>query len=189
MCCLFVFEHWCCSALTCCQCRRTSHRSPPDYGKPTNRRLRRARDCTYLISAVVTKPGPTAKERYCRCKVMMVFFKIWPEKFKKPIITLQVLRFKLKCLNQTCLSLKSIMLLSPDSASFIEKKRVENRLWRKSEFLWRKKNISFPGFRLGVQRFRVQSFKVQGAGFEGSMFRGSGYRVQSSRGQGSELQG
>jgi len=25
-----------------------------------------ARDCTYLISAVVTKPGPTAKERYCR---------------------------------------------------------------------------------------------------------------------------
>ncbi len=27
----------------------------------------------------------------------------------------------------------------PDSAIFIEKKRVENRLWRKSEFLWRKK--------------------------------------------------
>ncbi len=25
-----------------------------------------ARDCTYLISAVVTKPGPTAKERDCR---------------------------------------------------------------------------------------------------------------------------
>jgi hypothetical protein len=42
--------------------------------------------------------------------------------------------------------LKSIMQLNmtifPDSASFIEKKRVENRLWRKSEFLWREKNIS-----------------------------------------------
>jgi hypothetical protein len=25
-----------------------------------------ARDCNYLISAVVTKPGPTAKERWCR---------------------------------------------------------------------------------------------------------------------------
>jgi hypothetical protein len=78
---------------------------------------------------------------------MMTFFKIWPENLKKPIITLQVLRFKLKCLNQTCLSLKSIMQLtmtiSPDSASFIEKKRVENRLWRKSDFLWRKRNKTF----------------------------------------------
>jgi hypothetical protein len=27
----------------------------------------------------------------------------------------------------------------PNSAIFIEKKRVENRLWRKSEFFWRKK--------------------------------------------------
>jgi hypothetical protein len=34
MCCLFVFERCCCRTLTCCQCRRTSHRSPPDYGKP-----------------------------------------------------------------------------------------------------------------------------------------------------------
>jgi hypothetical protein len=25
-----------------------------------------ARDCNYLIFAVVTKPGPTAKERWCR---------------------------------------------------------------------------------------------------------------------------
>jgi hypothetical protein len=31
---------------------------------------------------------------------------------KKTIITLQILRFKLKCLNQTCLSLKSIILLT-----------------------------------------------------------------------------
>ncbi len=76
----------------------------------------------------------------------MVLFKIWPEILKKAIITLQALRFKLNCLNQTCISLKSIMQLTktifPDSAIFIEKKRVENRLWRKSEFLWRKKNIS-----------------------------------------------
>ncbi len=80
------------------------------------------------------------------CKVIMGFLKFSGQFLKKTIITLQVLRFKLKCLNQTCLSLKSIMQLtmtiSPDSASFIEKKRVENRLWRKSEFLWRKENIS-----------------------------------------------
>ncbi len=35
------------------------------------------------------------------------------------------------------------MMISPDSASFVEKKRVENRLWRKSEFLWRKKNKTY----------------------------------------------
>ena len=67
--------------------------------------------------------------------------------WKKTIITLQALRFKLNCLNQTCISLKSIMQLTktifPDSAIFIEKKRVENRLWRKSEFSWRKKNMSY----------------------------------------------
>ncbi len=80
------------------------------------------------------------------CKVMMVFFKILPENLKNTVITLQALRFKLNCLNQTCISLKSIMQLTktifPDSAIFIDKKRVENRLWRKSGFLWRKKNIS-----------------------------------------------
>jgi hypothetical protein len=80
------------------------------------------------------------------CKGMMGFLKFSGQILKKTIITLQVLRFMLKCLNQTCLSLKSIMQLtmtiSPYSASFIEKKRVENRLWRKSEFLWQKKNIS-----------------------------------------------
>ncbi len=73
---------------------------------------------------------------------MMVFFKIWPEKFKETI-TLQALRFKLNCFNQIFISLKSIMHLSetifPDSAIFIEKKRVENRLWRKSEFCGEKK--------------------------------------------------
>jgi hypothetical protein len=63
------------------------------------------------------------------CRVMMVFFKIWPENFKKTIITLLALRFKLNSLNQTCVSLKSRMQLAktifPDSATFIEKKRVE----------------------------------------------------------------
>ncbi len=73
----------------------------------------------------------------------MVFFKFSGQILKKTIITLQALRFKLNCLNQTCISLKSIMQLTktifPDSAIFIEKKRVENQFWRKSEFLWRKK--------------------------------------------------
>ena len=81
---------------------------------------------------------------------MMGFLKFSGQILKKTIITLQALRFKLKCLNQTCLSLKSIvqriMTIFPDSASFVEKKRLENRLWRKSEFLWRKKNISSGGW-------------------------------------------
>ncbi len=65
------------------------------------------------------------------CRVMTVFFKIWPENLKKTVITLQALRFKLKCLNQTCISLNWIMQLArpifSDSAIFMEKKRVENR--------------------------------------------------------------
>jgi hypothetical protein len=48
-------------------------------------------------------------------------------------------------LNQTCISSKSIMQLTktifPDSASFIEKKRVENRLWRKVNFCGEKNSI------------------------------------------------
>ena len=44
----------------------------------------------------------------------------------------------LNTLNQTCTSLKSIIQLTktifPDSVVFIEKKRVENWLWRKSAF-------------------------------------------------------
>ena len=66
------------------------------------------------------------------CKVMMVFFTLWPENIKKAFITLQTLRFKLNCLDQTCILSKSIMLLTKtiffDSVIFIEKKTVENRL-------------------------------------------------------------
>ncbi len=63
---------------------------------------------------------------------------------KKTVITLQALRFKLMYLNQTCISLKSIMQLARtvffDSATFIVKKRIKNRLWPKSDFLWPKQN-------------------------------------------------
>ena len=65
---------------------------------------------------------------------------------KKAFIILQALRFKLNSLNQTCLSSKSIMHLTntifSDSAIFNEKKRIENWLWAKSEFLWAKKKAS-----------------------------------------------
>ncbi len=61
------------------------------------------------------------------CKVMMVSLKFSDLNLKKTIITLQALRFKLNCLNQTCVSLKSILQLAktifPDSATFIEKYR------------------------------------------------------------------
>jgi hypothetical protein len=71
--------------------------------------------------------------------------KIWPGILKKTVITLQALRFKLKSPNQTCISLKSIMQLARTicfySATFIEKRRVENRLWPKSEFLCPKQII------------------------------------------------
>jgi hypothetical protein len=53
-------------------------------------------------------------------KVMMVFL----------IISDQILRLKLNSPNQTCISLNSVMQLTktifPDSATLIEKKRVEN---------------------------------------------------------------
>ena len=61
------------------------------------------------------------------------------------------MRFKLNSLNQTFVSSKSIMQLTKtifsDSAIFIEKKRVENRLWANSEFSWAKK--IFIGLRPG----------------------------------------
>ena len=81
---------------------------------------------------------------------MMVFFKIWHKDIKKAFITLEVLRFKQNSLNQTCISSKSIMQLTKttfsDSAIFIEKKRVENRLWAKSEFLWAEKKCIIRSF-------------------------------------------
>jgi hypothetical protein len=73
---------------------------------------------------------------------MTVFSEIPGQILKKTVITLRALRFKLKYLNQTCISLKSSMQLVrtifSDSAIFNEKKRVENRLWPKKEFLWPK---------------------------------------------------
>ena len=57
------------------------------------------------------------------CKVMTIFFKFWPEKIRKTVITLQILRFQR-------ISLKSRMQLTktffPNSAIFSEKKWVEN---------------------------------------------------------------
>ena len=65
-------------------------------------------------------------------KVMMAFFKSWPENITKASITLQELRLKLNKLNETCTSSKSIMQLTKtifsDSANFNEKRAIENRL-------------------------------------------------------------
>ena len=75
-------------------------------------------------------------------KVLMVFFTFWPENIKKAFISLQALRLKLNSLNQTCISLKSIMQVTKTifsySAIFIEKKTAEDLLWAKSEFFWEK---------------------------------------------------
>jgi hypothetical protein len=60
------------------------------------------------------------------------------QKLKKNIITLQTSRFQLKTIDQICIASKSIMPLPYtiflDSAIFIEKKTVANRLWRTVEF-------------------------------------------------------
>ena len=65
-------------------------------------------------------------------KVMMLFFKFWPENIKKTIITLDVLRLKLNSLNETFTSSKSIVQLVKtkfsDAVISIEKKTVENQL-------------------------------------------------------------
>jgi hypothetical protein len=49
-------------------------------------------------------------------------------------------------LNQTCISLKSIIQLTKtiflESATYIENKRIDNRLWRKSAFCGKKVNNS-----------------------------------------------
>ena len=58
--------------------------------------------------------------------------------FKKNIIALNALRFKLNSLNQTCIPSKLTMRLTKkncsDSVIFIEKKTVKNQLWAKGEF-------------------------------------------------------
>ena len=76
----------------------------------------------------------------------MVFFKIWPENFKKTIITRQALKFKLNSLNQTCTSLKSIMQLTrnifPDSAIFIEKREQKTDCGEKVNFRGKKNKTS-----------------------------------------------
>ena len=73
-------------------------------------------------------------------KDMKAFLIFSGQIFKTTIITLQEMRLKLKCLNETCTSSKSIMQFTrptfSDSLIFIEKKTVENRMWAKSEFLW-----------------------------------------------------
>ena len=77
------------------------------------------------------------------CKVMTIFFKFWPKKIRKTVITLQILKFKQNGLSQSWISSKSIMQLTKtifqNSAIFIEKKCIENRLWGKSAFFWGKR--------------------------------------------------
>ena len=68
-------------------------------------------------------------------KALLIFSgQIW----KKTILTLQALTLKLRSLNQTCISSKSIIQLTKttfkDSAVFIENNTVETRLRGKSEF-------------------------------------------------------
>ena len=83
------------------------------------------------------------------CKGMTVLLIFLGQNFKKIVVTcslkLQILRFKQNCLRQSWISSKSIMQLTttffPNSAIFIEKKWVENRLLGKSGFLW-EKNVS-----------------------------------------------
>jgi hypothetical protein len=59
---------------------------------------------------------------------MMFLFKIWPDYFKKNIITFQILRLQLKTVNQNCNSSELTLQLPQantilfDSAIYIEKK-------------------------------------------------------------------
>ncbi len=74
-------------------------------------------------------------------KVMMVFLIFSGQILKKAIKILQALRLKLNSLNQTCISLESTRITQLDKTILLillQKKRVENWLWRKTKFLWRK---------------------------------------------------
>ena len=72
------------------------------------------------------------------CKFMKAFLIFSGQIDKKTITILQALRFKLNRLHQICISSKSMMQLTktifPDSAIFLEKKSVENRVWQKKNF-------------------------------------------------------
>ncbi len=69
------------------------------------------------------------------CTFCNVFFKTWPDIFKKTILTLLALRFKPNCLNQTCISLKlTILILQPPF-----RKRGWKSIVAKNKFLWCKK--------------------------------------------------
>ncbi len=79
------------------------------------------------------------------CKGMMVVLIFSGQILKKTSIPLQTLRLKLNCLNQSCISLKSIMQLtntnSPDSATFIESEKV-NFVAKKNSIISRIKCIA-----------------------------------------------
>ena len=79
-------------------------------------------------------------------QIMTVFLIFIGQILEKIVITLQLLRFKQKCLRQRWISSKSIMQLTktfpPNSAIFIEKKWVEKSIvWKKCEFLWGEGNV------------------------------------------------
>jgi hypothetical protein len=67
---------------------------------------------------------------------MSVFFQTWPEYFKKAIITLQIMKLKLKTLNQNCTLSNSTMQLSKtiflDSTILVEEKWLRIEGGRKS---------------------------------------------------------
>ena len=97
-----------------------------------------------LVSCIIDFDDiPLCLRQFCLnlniCKVMTIFFKVWPKKIRKTVITLQILRFKRNWLSQSWISSKSIMELTKslfqNSVIFIEKKWVENQLWGKSAFL------------------------------------------------------
>ena len=83
------------------------------------------------------------------CKVMTVFLIFLGQNLKKIVITLQILRFKRNWLRHSWISSKSIMQLTKtffsQSAIFIEKMWVENRLLGKSGFLWGEKMYHLQG--------------------------------------------
>ena len=60
---------------------------------------------TYLVSCIIDFDDiQLCLKKFClnlnMCKVMTIFFKFWPKKIRKTVITLQIFRFKQNSLSQ-----------------------------------------------------------------------------------------
>ena len=120
------------------------------------------------------------------CKVMMVFFKIWPDNIKKALITLQALRLKLKVLMKLvyrryrwCSLLKRFF---PILLSWLRKDCRNSAVGKKWVFVGKKMHHASTG-RVSPGEIVVKTMgtAVQSCSYRRAIFVGDGARVAWER--------